>query len=452
MKTLALEAIAFQGTAFFEALTEAFARLRVAARKREGTSPSTLKEGKALREVIRQHTNLSVTLMPQQEDVTAGILCPRLSNGHVFDSVFGWNDATDSSWNADAHTLLKKYKDGFAKGMVDIRQNRVDGIFAEIPYQLYLRDAFILGELMTEQELAAVVLHEIGHAFTQCEYINRTVATNQVLADILNAKNAGQESKISTIIVRLASEEQLTAKQKDALLACKKPQDYVITAYAVADERCRSELGYSVYESTSCEQLADLYATRCGAGRHIVTALHKLNQVVFGGYENKSKLARVAASLFSFLLCTTYMGLLTGASWGIITTPAIGLIIGIGVGVLFTAMVFKGGLNRLDYALYDDTVARFDRIKHQLVQQLKDWSLSRKLTASVLADIEEIDKIIEPLRATDEGAREGELSHYLALFFSSTYRKKYDIELLQKQLEALASNNLFVQAAKLKTV
>jgi len=32
------------------------------------------------------------------------------------------------------------------------------------------------------------------------------------------------------------------------------------------------------------------------------------------------------------------------------------------------------------------------------------------------------------------------------------YRKRFNMEQLQKQLESLASNNLFVQAAKLKAL
>jgi hypothetical protein len=447
MNNIALEAIAFQGTAFFDALTEAFAKLREAAQRHSDKIPSELPEGKAITAVILKHTNLSVAFMPQEPDVELAIFCPRLANGHIFESVFGWNDAALASFNHSGRDLLKKYKDGFAKGSVDIRKNWVDGFFAEIPFQLYIRDSYLVSGLLTVEELAAAVLHEVGHAFSQCEYVSRTVTTNQVLAEILQADSAGHEKKLTFVIVAAAHEQELTEKQKMALLLCKKPEDYIITAYAVADERCRSELGYSVYESTSCEQLADMYAARCGAGRHLVTGLNKLHER-WGHYDESRRAYRAAWGFFNFLVVKFYIGALVA----IVAGPMMGLLIALLLTVFSGAQAVATTSVMLGFNTYDDPVTRFDRIRHQLIQLLKDRQVNPKLAKSVLSDIREIDAIVRPLRENEEGSPTHHWAHHVALWLNAVYRKKYDSELLQKQLESLANNNLFVAAAKLQTL
>lgn len=448
MKNTALEAISFQGPAFFAALTAAVRALRMAARSNSGISPSELPEGKALGTTLTQHTGLNITLMPEIEEMDLAMMCPRLANGHIFDSVFGWHNASENEFNKDAKAVFNKYKTGFGVGTVDIRKNRVSGLFSEIPFQLYVKDSFITGEMLTDEELASIILHETGHAFTQCEYINRSVYTNQVLADLMSAKNNRDGKEITAIITRMASDSDLTPQQRRALELCKKPEDYVVTAYALADERCRSELGCSVYETTASEHLADMYAARCGAGRHMVTALHKLNRDEWGAYSDTHKAQSVAEQMFLILMVATLSSAWMGMFFGGLVAKAF---FSISLGQLGTTITMLS-TGSIDYQQYDDPITRFDRIKHQLVHQLKNQSIPRKLSETILSDIEEIDKIVEPLRKLNENPREAMLGHYLGLLFSSSYRKKIDIEQLQKQLEALASNDLFVHAAKLKTL
>jgi hypothetical protein len=442
----AFEAIAFQGTAFFDAVTKAVVDLRQAMKAHGSQEASQEPEAHELCKVIKNFTNLSLKIA-EEAWADAAIMCPRVRNGHIFDHVLGIHDAAsgDYEMNWDLEKALKKYKDGFAKGSVDMRANRVDGFFAEIPYVLHLSRRVILGETFDDRELAAAILHEVGHAFTQCEFVNRSVATNQVLASIAQARQSKEPAKLDAILLKVENEQHLTQKQKSALEACKKDEDYVIVAYAISEEKCRRELGFSVYESTSCEQLADQYAARCGAGRYVVTGLDKLHRL-YGNYESSSHAAAMTRQTFGLVLISMTFTLWLAPLGAIIFTAAT-LIASISLAFL----VGLGAAASLKYEMYDNPSDRFARIRAQLVEQLKNEHLNKKLLKQVLDDVEEIDVVLKAIDGQGNW-REKALGHYVALFFSMGYRTQLDMEALQKQLEALASNELFVQAAKLKTV
>ena len=438
------EAIAFQGNAFYDALTQAISDLRVAIRA-STKDAFALPEGKAVEAVIRKFTNLSVTFYPDKASaLEIGIFAPPVSNGHIFDKARGEGELFAKFRDSNLKELLKKHKSGFVKASVDIRENRVDGFFSEIPFRLAIvRHVFQL-ELFTDREIAAIVLHEIGHAFTLCEYLNRTVMTNQVLADIASNLKAKNPEAVTFVIVNAAKEMHLTARQKDALLTSKNPEDYVVCAYAIADEQSRSELGFSVYETTSMEQLADQYSARCGAGRELVLALSKLHRLY--GYESaRFSTARMGFQLFGQLVLCASLGIFASAG------AFVAILLSISAAALLSALhVWTAKDEQLQ--TYDNEVTRFERIRHQFVQQLKNPDIPDVLRDELLANLAEIQSEVQEAVKRNVIDYTHDLSHYVALLFSGVYRKRFNMEQLQKQLESLASNNLFVQAAKLKAL
>lgn len=447
-KKPAFEAIAFQDSAFFAEMTQAVQALRAALRQEMCDEVSQVRESQRVCDVIKQHTNLSV-FIAREAYTDAGIMMPRLINGHIFDTVFEWTDASSHEYefNEDMPKLLRKYKDGFSRGMVDISKNRVEGIFAEIPYKLHLSAEWCRGLVYLDEELAAIILHEVGHAFTQCEYMDRSVATNQVLADIAMARTSGNPDKVNGVIAHVAHEYQLTDEQKRAFQAAKKDSDYAVLAYAAADENCRRELGYSVYESTSCEQLADMYAARCGAGRYIVTGLDKMYRHYYGGYDESTKataftraafsMAFVVASVSAYLLIFAPIAAAVGA-----VVSAIGM----------PLLLMKGASAAVKYAEYDDHYARSKRLRNQVVELLKSPHIKPKLVKAALQDLKEIDKVLDYQEKLLPEQDKNPIGHRLGVLFSSVYRKRVNSGKLQQELEALAGNELFVQAAKLKTL
>lgn len=447
--TYSLEAIAFQDPKFFDELTQAVGTLRAKLRQDISFLSSNVPEGRALTNVIKKHTNLNVNFDSQVNLPEAGfaLVFPQLANGHIFNTVHG-NTKAASEVNHRNGTLVKdsfkKYLDaGFSRNQVDLRKNWVSGFFSEMPLWLIVARIHLVGEVLSDREIAAITLHEVGHGFTICEYMNRTVQTNQILADIARATTSGKPDKITTMVVHASSEHKLNPSQKEALLKCKAPEDYLICAYAIADETSRSELGFSVYEKTSCEQLADMYATRCGAGRDLVTGLAKTY-----GYQSRSwnNGTHLAGWMFACAFLTA-----TAAAAGVVSLT----LVGITVMALQSTLLMISGIDlasQYQKNIYDSDQYRYERIKHQLIQRIKDAKLNAALQVQLIAEIESIEIVIAGALDENLTTLSGKSAQWLALMFNPAYRRRFDMEQLQKQLESLASNNLFVQAAKLRTL
>ncbi len=444
----AFEAIAYQSTEFFEAVTQATGALRQAMRETNRQAWQCELQSQTLEAVVAKYTNIKVKVCKDLYGPVVGICCPPMRNGHIFHHMEGWDSAA-----SDAKHLIpkdiRKAREGFGRGKVDMRRNRVDGFFAQIPFELYLAQMVLGSEVFTDGEIAAAIMHEVGHAFTSMEYINRTVTTNQVLASICealtgDAKTKAHEDQLETIVLQYAREEQLNNDQRLALEKCRTPEQFVVCAYAVADEQCRSELGHSVYESTSSEQLADQYATRCGAGRDLVSMLHKYVQQ-YGAYDKARRKLRLAGGIFSYLVVVGWIVAVYGVALG----PVVGLVLGLAVGTFKTWVDVSMAKFGQRYAVYDEDPYRYERIRHQLIEQLKTMGRANQLDQGILQQIDEIEHLVQELKKFDVANRADHFSHHVAMFFSSVYRKRVDMENLQKELEAFASNNLFVHAAKL---
>lgn len=449
---MGFETIAFQKDTFFNALVAAVGDLRVAVRESKKT-PAELPQGAALLELVKKTTRL--TLLHAQENNRAPrvyIWFPVLRDNHIFDVSDGrMNKASqyaDYRKNTDFAKIFKEHIDnGFSKNSVDLLKNRVSGFFEDVPFVLGFHSSMLLASTFTNEELAAIVLHELGHAFTLCEYINRCSLTNQVLADIAASYTGVNRDKIKGIVQHAFN---LTASQKKALEQCKTPEDYMIAVYSISAEESREELGFSVYDATSCEQLADAYATRCGAGRHLVTALSKYADI-YGAYE---KGWMVGSGVGSFISTAVLLSTLVLSTAMLPATAWLGVML---TGVFLTSPLYL--MDAVDAAKqnqrhpYDTESYRFARIKHQLVQRIKNAKLDSQVTASLIADIEVIEKAIDDAdKNMPEYTLSGKAAHFIAMLSSPVYRKLYNSETLQKQLEALASNNLYIQAAKLRTV
>lgn len=450
--TMGFETIAFQTPTFFNALVEAVSNLRIAVRESKKT-PAELPQGDALLDLVKKTTGL--TLFFAKEDSRTPpvyIWFPVLRDNHIFDTVEDrFNKASKYADYRKNHDYAKIFKEhierGFSKNSVDLLKNRVSGFFEDVPFVLGFHSSVLLASTFTDEELAAVFVHELGHSFTLCEYINRCSLSNQVLADIAASHTGVKRDKIQGIVQHAF---ELTASQKKALDRCKTPEDYVIAVYSISAEVCRKELGFSVYDATSCEQLADAYATRCGAGRHLVTALSKYADI-YGAYK---KDWMVGAGIGSFISTAVLLSLWLVSTSLLPATAWLGVML---TGVFLTSPLYL--MDAVDEAKqnqkhpYDSEPYRFARIKHQLVQRIKDAKLSNQATASLIADIEVIEKAIEDAdKNLPEYTLTGKAAHFIAMLSSPVYRKLYNSETLQKQLEALASNNLYIQAAKLRTV
>lgn len=330
---------------------------------------------------------------------------------------------------------------GARRAGVDINKAKLTGLFSELPFTIYLplshiQDGYRDEEgwsiptkaRFTSEEIAAIVLHEIGHFFTYCEMFSRTVSTNQALAALVKELDGTYSiPQREVIIARTVDDLGLKDVDIKALAATDK-RSIIETAIVVeVAEKSRSELGISIYDSTASEFLADQFAARHGCGRHLMTGLNKF-VMLFGG-----EIAHQSQGLFIFnQLISIALMFVPPICFFAIPINIIGILV--------------GGFGDDGDNTYDTPEVRFRRIKHDAVNRLKNRYITKEERRRILADIEAMEKAMEGIKDKREWRE------YIATTIIPVYRRHRKTKMLQQQLEQLANNPLFVRSAELATL
>ena len=429
---MSLEAIHFQSSSFFADLTKAISECWS-----ENGQGSAYKDviksasAKKILKVIKEHTNLTVEYSTRYIDAGPAIMPAMIRPDHVFYQDWYRTDAEFLDYFND---FAAKSRNKVLEASVDLKNSKVGGFFAEEKNELMLPTDFLAygsfyGFSITASEAAAVVLHEIGHAFTFMEFLTRIHSGNQVLA-YLNAKRLNLEpEQFKVVVANISSSFGMSKEQAAAIERAKNDEETAVLLMAINESKTRSELGINLYDATSCEQLADQFAARHGAGKELLSVLDKVGGLEV--YENRHQYGWMVDILTGTAVIAC--GLLLGGAWAAVA--------GLYSAGMILSVVFADQPN-----LYDNAEHRPTRIKNDLIERLKDRELTNDERKGLIEIIEIIDKVI--------AAKKGfpNLSQHIALLLRSSYRKAYNFEILQKQLEAIASNHLFVQSAKLQTL
>lgn len=185
-------------------------------------------------------------------------------------------------------------------------------------------------------------------------------------------------------------------------------------------QKSTSELGSNIYDMTSWEYLSDQYAARMGAGRHLVIALDKVMNSVF---TPSFRSMPVFLAIEAFKILTTFSALLTFNPFPLLA-------------VMLTTMPGRD--------TYDKPEARFQRIRNQIIENQKVKGLSREDSERLSADLLAVDQVISHVNDRRD--------FFTVLWhtFSSDFRNQHKAEELQKELERIASNDLFDKVNQLK--
>jgi len=432
-KLMALEAIHYQkDTSFFKELTEILTTIR--------NSVATLgqmqlvefyqaAEVQAITHCIRKHTNLNLKLKGPDSNCGPAVDSPAITKNHAFDLMWEYPVGQANPYDSKSLDYFEKTKEAskIVLGTVDIRTSRVGGLFAEQSILLCLPSQYLLGVgvwkvmEMTAEEMAAILLHEVGHVFTYYEYLDRVVTTNQVLASIAHANtNKDLESK-KIIISRSARDLTIAPDDITRLLESEDNLLAAVILVQTAKQQCISELGISVYDQVGCEQLADQYANRMGAGRAVVTGLDKIIRH-YGPRPHYFPIRFILNILDT--VCATF-----------------------DVISFFLNLLCANFVSDKYLTIYDDDKTRYLRIKHDMVNQLKNPLVVGAQRDQILSDLAAIDVVID---RTDPAVLS--IVNKLTYFFSSSRKKVYESTILQKELEEFANSNLYAHAAKLQQI
>lgn len=398
--------IQFQGIQFRNELILALEAINQLGRNKVPDSEEEERVGR----IIKEYTNLNIT-------VTFGKHAPSI---HVPDvnknNILIGNFLRNHIDGVDGMAFLQK-NDGIMRGTVDLVRNRVSGVFAEFPAVLRMPLDMVGNSKYTPAGMAAIMLHEVGHLMYFCAFMANVATTSQALSSMSKALDMSG-TVAEREVVMLSVKQALKLKDFDEKALAKSTDKKVVEAVvisAVARES-KSQLGRSIYDSTSWEYLADQYATRCGAGRDLALAL----DTVYKGSWNIS---------FRSLPGYLFMEVVKIAS--IFMIP--------GLAVFLIAM--DGTDSR-----YDKPGARMVRIRSQIIENLKDRDLSKEDVVRLEEDVRVIDLLLKDVN--DRRQFFGVMWDIL----SPTARKDRNYTHLQQELELLGTNDLFLKAAQLRTI
>lgn len=386
-------------------------------------------EAKTLRSTISDRLGLTVVLVCDTMDAA---IMPFYSNkNHIFLHEY-WRGNISIK---DQNKLLNASEG--KKGYVDAKRARLGGIFSEYENELYLNFPVLFYKYqMSNAEITAVLLHELGHAFTACEYADRLESANQVLGSLAQDLATDREKKNVEYIYREISKvnPKITMEEADKLVHGQ-PVIAGYTWFKVVVGTTQSQMGNHVYDRTAFEQMSDNFAARFGYGRQIVVALEKM----YKHYSPNVEKSRAWAFFCAFLSTLLFVIYLVALFSGMLTIfPFI-------IVCLCIWAMFRGSGDDMKDFTYDELKIRYKRVRQQLVEVLKDVDTKKQKIMDLLGDVYMLDRII------DETNRYVTPLRVAANFVFTNARTAKNSNQEQQLMEELAFNDLFVKAAHLRT-
>lgn len=407
-----LENMQQQKPDFFNDLTKILEKLK---RKEYNDSEACAK----LNECIKRYTNLTMATRIDREIpwANAGVQTAEFDQAHIF-----WEQ-----WAQEYEEFTGRMKRPLngATGYIDTVNGRVNGVFAE-----YVNKLTITGGLVAElspEQAAAVILHEVGHTYTFYYYLGHVAISNLIITQAVRSALNVKDIAVREKIIKQASDylnlgEYDFIDEGDIGVGPEysnelKSETLMLNVYRV---RHKSATGTDVYDIRSCEQLADQFATRHGAGYALATATDK-----FGGRNGKGPVSRVSIWLSRVMI--TLLMIFTGlASFGIIPLSILLGIIGLS-----------------HEKVYDDTEYRIRLIRQNMIDRLKNLTMTKEERETL---IKQIDKVLIVERNNKDTSP---VSRAIAYALSKARTKEMNTEKMQKYLEDMVFSRLYVTHAKL---
>ena len=424
--SFSLESIKFQhNPAFFKELSLAFSELKKSKSKalREDAEASG-----HISKIIKNHTKLKVAF--DISDFGPMVEVPHLNKNHplVHDVHRDWISS------ADGLRLIAE-AGGAVHGSVNLVTGKVSGVFEDMDNRLYFPADMISGTRYTPEELAAVCLHEIGHLFTYCEYMTRTVTTNQVLAGM--AKGLGQAGTPEEREAVLVGTKKALHLDIDTGELAKEKNNEVITYVVISNvaKTTADEIGFNIYDLNTWEALSDAYAARQGAGASLVTALDKIYRL-HGNISFRSTAGYLGMEGLKFTLVIGGIALKTisTVAWPLALAGHFAMSIGISL------MLMDG----IGDGTYDRPGMRLLRVRNQIVEEMKNKKITPDQGQRLSEDLLAIDEVLKSINDREQFM--GKLYN----LFSSDARKRMSQEQLTRELETIAANDLFAASLSLR--
>lgn len=382
--------------------------------------------------IIKEHTGLSISVARSKDHPDdAHINCPVLNLNDIISSNFLKN-AVGAQGEIVTHDLFNK--DDILNGSINRAENRVSGFFEDFKYSMFLGKNYFKDDFYTVRETVGVILHEIGHAFTACEWFTSSVLTNLVVDDCFRRVVSNDNSEQKVQILQGYVEGGFIKPDSVALLEKAKTKAEVSTVIIIDNVLEKSSLlDNDVYDTRMWEKMADQYASRHGYAMDMATGFDKCFRRYNPEYY-KSNLGRNLRML-------GVVGLIVANIAFGVAGSAIPILNFYAAGLLLLASLIGSPFN----TIYDPPQRRIRALRNEVLDYLKHEDTSVDEKRQAIKQIEVIDNIAKELKDDTLGVYD-KLSTIIS---PGQRRRKTQVE-KQAFLEDLSSSILRANIAKLE--
>lgn len=438
------EAISLQSNLFFDSLTKAIGTIRNNSDLDAGIKAADIPG------IVFAHTGMLINInLWKMPFINAAVRLPDVNTNHPFFT------SLRRLFSKPAKTLADmKEAGGALLGTVDRENARVGGYYSKLDVEVYFTTGLLKAKkLFSDGEVAAILLHELGHLFTYYEYLNKLTRTANVISSLARAMYDVEDQKEREVILKAAGEALKVESFDPApyVSASKEKRTLAATTFIISalPASSRSDTGFSAYERRSCEQVADQFAVKFGAGRELATGLNKMLKF------NPSQIPR---SAFILMEVINLISLAIDAFRAGFTIAAVKSVLGgaggsfpalIGAGVAFIPVVIllKLAITYLTFnsvkGIYDGGKERLILIKRTIVDSLKDKELHPSVRQKLIDDAELVEKLANDLNDERLG-----LFEWIVMNTHPSRIRDRKNEQVFKDIENLLTNDLFLRSAQ----
>ena len=296
---------------------------------------------------------------------------------------------------------MKKFSEFSKKHMLvlDIENARVENLPKDIKLTMFIDfDTVATVDLppnvkrevmgpLSPQEVTAVVLHEIGHAFTFLEMYSLVHHTTIRLVDDLITNNRKDIKKLGIVFDKDQSE---FVKNKDN-------KEFIFKTVEQVNEKMKSiTLSKTGAANNDTEYEADAFVVRLGYGKYLVSALSKIINL-----DDMTHSRFLLFSFINFLIANSALILVLTifAKSSFILSVAVIMILTLFIIMIntirFIASSVKTRIPNDD--THGDPFIRYENIKFQMIQLLRKENLSPSERKNIIKSIQYASEMLDKL-------------------------------------------------------
>jgi hypothetical protein len=432
-KQVANELISFQSRDF---ATQLIDLVRVLYNEsRTGSSAERHVNREKIEKLILEYTGVNIELILDTENPPCCI--PLLGNSnHVLNTL-----QEAGVYHVQEREFADLVKSNPAKvGTFNPSTGKVGGIYSKLKAPVYMGWEYCR-DYLSPEEFAAVLMHEIGHCSLAYQFMFRTFRASQLLASLHHVKT-GRDTSVTyeEAITLLGKDLTKNPQEFQALLTIEDEKAIAQIVYTRSWCQLGSDFGDYSVTGPNFEALSDNFAIRWGLGSHLATGLYTIM-----GDASLGATSRTGVTV-SYIINTLGI-VVTGFVLGIWGTGAV--VPALIITALFCVAVTYGsgradGIGVQQANVYDTPLVRFQRIREGMLQQLKTLKITPELRRTILDEI----KLIESF--TKNRTEVGSLFSDIARLFPSNWKAEVAFN-LERNLESLTQNSLFVDAHKIES-